>query len=278
MATKHTLTFNGIRNPYWTYHDSNRPVIIMIHGFRGTHHGMDLIAQALPEYHIIVPDLPGFGDADALETTHDLEVYVSWLHSFIKNLGVQTPPILLGHSFGSIVSSAYAAQYPATITKLILVNPIGAPALEGPKAVLTQLAVFYYWLGRKLPTRLAKPWLASKPVVMIMSITMSKTHDKATRKYIHSEHLQHFSTFANPKSLSESFKTSVEHNVRETAAKVSRPTLLIAGELDDITPLSKQRELVRLFPNARLKVIKNVGHLTHYETPQQVAEYIKEFV
>jgi hypothetical protein len=34
---------------------------------------------------------------------------------------------------------------------VILVNPIGAPALEGPRGVLTRLAVLYYCLGARLP-------------------------------------------------------------------------------------------------------------------------------
>jgi pimeloyl-ACP methyl ester carboxylesterase len=32
----------------------------MIHGFRGDHHGLQLFADALPEYRVIIPDLPGF--------------------------------------------------------------------------------------------------------------------------------------------------------------------------------------------------------------------------
>jgi len=278
MVTKHTISILGTSTHYWDYDETKNPVIIMVHGFRGTHHGMDLIAQELSDFHVIVPDLPGFGESEAFNSEHTLENYVMWLSEFISALKLSHPPILLGHSFGSIVSSAYAKQFPETISKLILVNPIGAPALEGPKAILTQLAVFYYWLGRKLPHKLAQPWLATKPVVMIMSITMAKTKDKTKRKYIHNQHLQHFSTFADPKSLSESFLTSIHHNVRETAPLVTVSTLLIAGDKDDITPIEKQKELNKLFPHADLKIIKNVGHLTHYETPKEVAQLIKSFV
>jgi pimeloyl-ACP methyl ester carboxylesterase len=257
---------------------TNKKIIVMIHGFRGTHHGLELIAKEFSDYNVIIPDLPGFGDALPLKAEHNLENYVSWLYNFVQKQKISTPFILVGHSFGSIISSAYAVVYPETISELILINPIGAPALEGPKAMLTQLAVFYYWLGRKLPAKLAKPWLASKTVVMIMSNTMAKTKDKKLRSYIHSQHLEHFSTFANPKSLSESFLTSVQHNVRESAPKIVSKTLLIAGAKDDITPLEKQKELVALFPDAKLEVIENVGHLTHYETPKEVANLIKKFI
>ena len=256
----------------------SKKTLIMIHGFRGTHHGLQKIVEALPDtYRTIVPDLPGFGDAKPLKK-HDLESYVTWLHDFIAKQTLSEPPILLGHSFGSIITSAYAAQYPETIEKLILVNPIGAPALEGPKAIMTKLAIFYYWLGEKLPSTLAGQWLGAKPIVMIMSITMAKTKDKKLRHYIHDQHLTYFSRFHSPKSVSEAFKTSTQNSARDTAPRVHIPTLLIAGDKDDITPLQKQHELEALFPDASLQVIANVGHLTHYETPKEVSGYISDFI
>lgn len=272
---KHTL---GSTAQYWTYHDQSLPVIVMIHGFRGTHHGLDLIAKALPDLHVVVPDLPGFGEAQPLKGEHTLDNYVGWLHEFIDGLDLSEPPVLLGHSFGSIITAKYASLYPQTISKLVLVNPIGSPALKGPKAALTQLAILYYTLGRILPARIAHSWLSTKAIVMIMSITMAKTTDKQLRAYIHDQHLQHFSSFASPTIVAEAFATSTKHTVRESAASISSSTLLIAGDRDDITPLAKQQELVRLFPSATLKVIRDVGHLTHYETPDQVAGLISDFI
>jgi len=254
----------------------SKPTIIMIHGFRGTHHGLLLIAKKLRGFNILIPDLPGFGRGPKLKT-YDLDSYVNWLHEFIKKQNLTRPPILLGHSFGSIVSAAYAKAYPRTIRQLVLVNPIGAPALEGPNRVMTKLAVFYYKVGTKLPEKAAHKWLASKTIVRVMSITMAKTHDKGLRTYIHHQHDQYFSRFHSPQSVLESFTTSISHHVGEFAKNIPVDTLLIAGSLDDITPLSAQYGLVKKFPRARLKVINNVGHLTHYETPEKVAEFIQAF-
>ncbi|MEI7539256.1 MAG: alpha/beta hydrolase [Candidatus Saccharibacteria bacterium] len=275
MNSHHNLD----KTAYWVYNDNPKlPVIIMIHGFRGTHHGLELIAEQLDKYRIIIPDLPGFGETEPLTSDHSLGSYVNWLNDFIVGLNLTELPILLGHSFGSIIASGYTSKYPNTIAKLVLVNPIGAPALEGPRAIMTQLAILYYWLGYKLPEPIAAKWLSSKTVVQIMSTVMTKTRDKDTKKYINHQHLEHFSSFTNRKVVSEAFQASVQNNVRTAASDITVPTLLIAGDRDDITPLSKQRELVTLFPNAKLKVIKNVGHLTHYETPDQVASAIKKFI
>lgn len=238
---------------------------------------MQLIADNLQDFAVIIPDLPGFAAGEQLKA-YTLDAYVGWLKKFITEQKLTTPPILLGHSFGSIISAAYAAKYPDTIKKLILVNPIGAPALEGPRAIMSQLAVFYYWVGKKLPDSLAEKWLASHLIVMVMSTTMAKTKDKKLRAYIHDQHRQYFSLFHSAESVAGGFQTSISHSVRDVAQDIQTPTLLIAGEKDDITPLKKQEELEKLFPHATLKVVKNVGHLTHYETPEQVANFIQAFI
>lgn len=278
MSPQHTPHLHGDATKYVTYHNTDLPVIVMIHGFRGTHHGLDLIAKSLPNYHIIVPDVPGFGQSKPLESEHSLKNYTDWLRHFITSLELSAPPVLVGHSFGSIITSSFAARYPHLISKLILINPIGAPALKGPKAIMTRFALLYYWLGRALPERLAMKWLSAKSIVMIMSVTMAKTHDKSTRKFIHDQHLTHFSSFANRRIVAEAFKTSVNHTVRDVAREITIRTLLIAGDKDDITPIEKQRQLLALFPDAKLETIHGVGHLTHYETPDQVGAAIQVFM
>lgn len=251
--------------------------IVMIHGFRGTHHGLAKIAEALPKsYNLIIPDIPGFGEGDEMER-YDLDSYVAWLHRFIKKQNLKKPPILLGHSFGSIIAAAYAARYPDTIEKLILVNPIAAPALEGPRGIFTKLAQLYYGIGQVLPESAAKPWLSAKPITFVMSSQMAKTKDKDLRKWIHNQHYTYFSTFHSADSLSDSFRASVSHSVRDVASAIPVPTLLVVGDKDDITPLTKQHELHEMLPDSKLVVIKGVGHLTHYETPKEVAAAVQAF-
>ncbi len=271
-----SLTHGNIQ--YWEHHPEKQPTLVLVHGFRGTHHGLARIADQLPEYRLIIPDLPGFGASSPLTDTHSLDNYVAFLGDFIAALKLPEPPILVGHSFGSIVASHFAATAPHAISKLVLINPIGAPALKGPRSIMTRLAIGYYWLGRKLPARAAHAWLAAPPIVKIMSVTMAKTKDKATRAYIHDQHLQHFSTFASPQVVAESFRASVENDVSHAAERLTMPTLLIAGEKDDITAIDKQYELVEKLPAGSLHVIPDVGHLIHYETSTEAAAAIQAFL
>ncbi len=252
--------------------------MLLIHGFRGTHHGLEKIAEQLPGYRLIIPDLPGFGESEPLKNGHTLDQYVEFTHGLLASLKLKQPPILLGHSFGSIIASHYASRYPVTIGKLVLVNPIGAPALKGPRGVMTRLAIAYYLLGRILPGTISKAWLSTPVIVKIMSVTMAKSKDKDMRKFVHEQHLQHFSTFANSKVVDQAFKASVQHDVRQVAPIITTPTLLVAGELDDVTSLEKQKQLHAAFPDGSLVVIDSVGHLIHYETPKEAAAAIDAFL
>lgn len=274
---RHEVEIRGGITVYWEYGDRDaETTIIAVHGFRGDHHGLESVLAFLPEARVIAPDLPGFGlSAPVPGHTHDLGEYAAWLTEFAAS--VVPGAIILGHSFGSIVAAAAVAGGLET-PRLILINPIGAPALEGPKGVMTRLAVFYYALGAWLPERVGTALLRNRAIVRVMSITMAKTRDAELRRFIHDQHDTYFSLFADRDVLRDAFVASVSHDVREFAAEIAVPTLLIAAQRDDITPIEAERDLATRFDDAELVEIAHVGHLIHYETPAEAAGAIRRFL
>lgn len=267
----------GAATAYWVYGPADADLtIIAVHGFRGEHHGLEPVVAHLPGIRVISPDLPGFGEtAPVPGRTHDLELYAQWLQAFAA--AVAPGAVILGHSFGSIVVSAAVAGGLDT-PRMILVNPIGAPALEGPRGLLTRLAVFYYWAGARLPRRVGDALLRNGLIVRVMSISMAKTRDPGIRRFIHDQHDTYFSRFADRDVLHDAFLASVSHDVRGFAPRIAQPTLLVAAQRDDITPIEAERRLATMFPDATLVEIPDVGHLIHYETPAPAAEAITRFL
>lgn len=279
---RHEVGIGGTDTAYWAYGpsagagDEAPPTVIAVHGFRGEHHGLEPVLAYLPEVRVIAPDLPGFGETPPLAgRTHDLAAYSDWLQQFTA--AVSPGAVILGHSFGSIVASAAVANGLDT-PRLILINPIGAPALEGPKGVLTKLAVLYYALGAKLPSGIGTALLRNRLIVRGMSIAMAKTKDSDLRRFIHDQHDTYFSDFADRDVLRDAFIASVSHDVREFAPLIDVPTLLVAAQQDDITPIEAERHLATLFADAELVEIAHVGHLIHYETPAEAAGAIRRFL
>lgn len=277
----HEIELPGGVTRWWDYGSASsaRSTIVAVHGFRGDHHGLEPVVAALPGRRVIMPDLPGFGESDAFaDRPHDIDGYARWLGEFVRAVAPEGPVTLLGHSFGSIVVAAALAQGMAGASVAVLVNPIGAPALKGPKAIGTAAAIFYYWLARALPARPGNALLRNRAIVRTMSVMMATTREPELRKWIHAQHDAYFSSFADRSSLLESFRASVAHDVSEYAAHVDVPVLLVAAAQDQITPLAAERRLAALFPDARLEVIDGVGHLIHYEKPEAAAALIESYL
>ena len=255
----------------------------MIHGYRGNHHGLEAIVGALTDFNVVVPDLPGFGVSDAFAENHSIERYAQWVGDFLAGLEtagelVQSQITLLGHSFGTIVVSASVAEGLAKPARVVLINPVSAPALSGPRSILTKLSSAFYWVGGTLPNALGKAWLSSPIIVRGMSILLAKTNDKALRAWIHREHDDNFSIFESSRVAYEGYLASVSHNVSEYAERIGQPTLLIIGDLDDITSVENQHRVHGKFANAKLEQLDGVGHLTHYEAPLLAASFIRNFI
>jgi pimeloyl-ACP methyl ester carboxylesterase len=277
------VELNGTRVAYWTYEPLHvtpaTRTILVIHGFRGDHHGLLRVADQLPEMRLIMPDLPGFGESGTFtDAEHSVQRYGRFISDFMAALGLGPETVLLGHSFGSIIASHFVAASPAAVRELILINPIASPALEGPKGLMTKLAVLYYEASARLPRSLGLSLLRSQLIVRVMSVAMAKTKDKALRRFVHAQHSAYFSAFADRNSLLEAFKASVGSNVAEVADRLTLPVLLVAGEKDEIAVLPDQHKLAALLPDATLKVIPGVGHLIHYESPEPAAGFIRNFL
>lgn len=277
--THHTIDLSGSTLHYWDYNSTKRPTIVVIHGYRGTHHGLERVIAHLPGYRFIVPDLPGFGKSEPLpQGAHDIEGYAEAIATFIKQLSLEGS-VVIGHSMGSIVAAELAKTHPELLQSLILINPIAAHPLQGASGLIVAPSIFYHWLGGKgLPTQLGRKLLNSKTFLLFGSVLMAKTHDKQLRSLIHANHLTHMTEYDNPAMLYEAYLGSLSGTVTDRAPHITVPTLLIAGDKDDLAPPVTQKRLVQQLPGAELVVIDNVGHLIHYETPSEAAEAIDRFI
>lgn len=277
-AIRRTVKIAGRQVVYFEYPATANPAktLIMIHGYRGNHRGLEAIAGGLSKYQVIIPDLPGFGESEPLQNKHSIDAYANWLRDFCKVLGFQSKTHLMGHSFGTLVVGNYATKNP--VQSVALVNPVSSPALLGPRAALTNLTKIYYLLAGFAP-KFAGEWLLrNKMAVMVMSIVMAKSKDRKLRSWIHNQHLSNFSDFATVQVATEGYEASISANLEDYASKIEAPVLVVAATLDDITDIETQRRVAKLYPNASYQEIQNVGHLVHYEAPEQAAKLISEFL
>lgn len=275
---EHSVEVLGSATRYWDYGPEDaETTVIVIHGYRGEHHGLEPVIAQLRGLRVISPDLPGFGESEPLRgRPHDIPSYSAWLTAFVSQLGIDRA-VILGHSFGSIVVSAAVAGG-LTTPKLVLVNPIAAPALEGPNGFMSRVTLGLYRASRALPAGVGKWVLGSWPVVRVMSVFMAQSKDRGLRRWVHDQHHTYFSRYANRDVVVEGFEASISSDVSMFASSIAVPTLLIGADNDPITTVEAQEHLVTLFPDARLVIIPGVGHLVHYEKPREAAHALVDFL
>ena len=269
----------GGTTAYWTYGPEDaETTVIAVHGFRGEHHGLEPVIAQMPGIRWIGPDMPGFGESTPLtEVPHSIDGFAKWLTAFVDVLGLNGTAVTLGHSFGTIISSKAIADGLKT-PALILINPISTSGLKGPSKLATILTVAFYRLAGRLPDRVGDLLLKRWIVVQFMSSVLAKSRDRELRRWIHDQHHTYFNNFASRDSVVEAFEASVSSDVSTYSDGITVPTLLVAAELDDITPVQAHRDLVASMTDARLELLMGVGHLIHYEEPELAAAAIHTFL
>lgn len=271
--------------------------VLLVHGFRGDHHGLEIIANYLlkliPNISIISPDLPGFGRSGDLPENapgeDSIDAYVAWLQDFVERTNPLGLPLhVVGHSFGSILTSAFAAAHPASLARLSLINPISEPALEGRQRVTSRLASLYYRAGAALPEKIGYPLLRSQLITRLSSEVMMRTKDRAMRRFINGQHAAYFGSFGSRRGVLSAYEASIAHTAAEYAAAIRVPVQMLVAEDDDLgtpetaramyaTLASRNLPVSSSGARERLDMIPEVGHLIHYETPRRAAELIADF-
>lgn len=276
-GTLHETTILGARTRWWEYGNPQAPLLVMIHGFRGDHHGLEPIAAHLPNFRILIPDLPGFGRTEPLPgAEHTLSTYASWLSHFLTAVA-NAPVHLIGHSFGSIITSYLAAAHPHLITRLTLINPICQPALDGDQKLISALADLYYRAGAALPAPLGFPLLRSQTITRLSSEFMIKSKNPELKAFINNQHAAYFGAFPSRDVVLEAYRASTHHTAAEFAPAVPRPLQMIVAEKDDLGTLDAQQAMYSTLQQGRFDLIPEVGHLIHYETPARAAALIADF-
>ncbi len=241
--------------------------IILIHGLRGTHHGLLDIANHLSQkYKVITPDLPGSGVRVEL-SNKTMDGYVEWLHSYIKGLKLKQKPYIIGHSMGSIIVSHYLEKYPNDVqSKVILMSPIFRSKIsQGVSDIAFVLADGFLHLLPKTPRR---NFLASKAVSFCISHFL--TCDKTMQKQIDQLHYRYGGRFSSADSLIADMKISMQ---QQTIIPSRKQVCLIIGEKDKLTSLKLAKRTAEKH-HIKIDTIPNSGHLINYERPTKVAELI----
>ena len=235
--------------------------LVLLHGMGADKDNFLLVARILVRhYHVIVPDLPGFGEsdkpADASYRIHDQLKRLDQIR-----LAFQLDRIHLGgNSMGGLIAGAYAATYPQHVESLWLLAPAGVKAAQ-PSELMTAIAG-----GSPLPI-FAR---SVEDLKRLMAFVMHRP-----------TYLPHFALV----SMAEQQRAGYELNQRIVSEMVEGPwldelladrprvpTLIVWGDRDRALDVSGAKILNDLLPVSRVRILRDVGHVPMIEMPRQSAQ------
>ena len=280
-ATKRTVEVHGVPCDYWFYPaqvaKKDKPQnIVLVHGYRGTHKGLESFAGGLNQFNIYAPDLPGFGTSAPLKAKHTLNNYIEWFNEFLKTVALDKP-IAIGHSFGTLIVSGAESKYKFS-KALVCINPVAGGVTKGLSWFLMQFVKAFYWIAHVIPQNLGLRMLKTRLLVDSMSSYTTKSQDKELRSWIKLQHSHYFNSFANSQVVWESYVASIVNTMAPYVPLVKKPILLIAAELDEITPVSAVIKMSEQMHDASVHEISNCGHLVHYEAAEETIGAMKAFI
>src|SRR5271163_3332106 len=115
-----TATIDGLKLHYLI--SGHGPAVVLLHGYTQTSRMWRPIIPRLAEkFTVIAPDLPGIGDSGIPKDGFEMQTAAIRIHALAKSLGV-TKARVVGHDIGLMVAYAYAAQFPAEVEKLVVMD------------------------------------------------------------------------------------------------------------------------------------------------------------
>ena len=112
--------------------------VLMLHGWGLAQHTYRDVVRTIAEQgcRVIAPALPGFGGTAELPgESFSFGGYARWVVSFLDELEIEEPVVVIGHSFGGGVAVRVAHDAGPRVRSLVLVNSIGGSSWRKGKTL-----------------------------------------------------------------------------------------------------------------------------------------------
>lgn len=123
--TYHRIDIDGIEVFYRQAGDPTKPILLLLHGFPSSSHMFrDLIPRLADRFHLIAPDIPGFGQSAAparAQFAYTFDNLAAVIGRFIEILGIETFA-LYAFDIGAPIGFRIAMQHPERVTAIISQN------------------------------------------------------------------------------------------------------------------------------------------------------------
>ena len=248
------------------------PPLLLIHGFLVSHAQWDdLIDRLATRFHVIAPDLPGFGDSEKPSPArfeYGVEAFAESKADLVSAFNVGRVHVI-GHSIGGAAALTLAAQHAELVQRLIVVDPLSYPFPMSLKVRLPLKPVIGPFLFKQLYGRgLFRAYFRDEVFQRGAPINLARVDE-------------HYDKFNSPAARESAYATlRAMMDTRALVARLGRvraPTLVIWGHDDKLFPVAHAGRLAKEIANARLQIM-DTGHSPFEERPEEFLDIVNEFL
>lgn len=230
------------------------PPIVLIHGAGGSHLSWPPDLRRFTGKNVYAVDLPGHGKSSG-HGEQSLAVYADHIAAWMTELGLYRA-LVIGHSMGGGIAMELALRYPHLTTALGL-----------------------FATGARLPVNESILTYTQNQATFPSALEIIRRHSFGPDA---SERLVELAMkrFAEQRSsvLHNDLHACNDFNISDRLAEIRRPTLVLCGSEDRMTPLRFSQYLASKLEKSQLQIVKGAGHMVMLEKSPETAEYLADFI
>lgn len=248
---------------------SAKPAVVLVHGFASSLDVWAAVTPALVKTHrVIALDLKGFGWSDRPEGDYSPEAQAKLVMHLLDQRGV-TRTSIVAHSWGSSIALAATMQAPDRVSKI---------ALYDAWVYEEQLPTFFHWARAEgVGEALFGLYYKQRADERMALAFFDKKY--VTEKLVDSVEEQ----LDRPGTVAAALAAVRGQNYEDAQTRyrgIDKPTLLMWGREDIVTPVKYGERLVRDLPNAKMVTYPRCGHFPMIEavaaSNRELASFLAE--
>jgi pimeloyl-ACP methyl ester carboxylesterase len=249
--------------------------IVLIHGnaVSGDDWNTSGVAELLLASHrVIIFDRPGFGYSERPRgQLWTAAQQAELLYKALRQLGVERP-VVVGHSWGTIVALAMAQRHQAEIAGLVLLSGYYFWTLR-PDALLVMTGALPV-LGDLLRYTVS-PLLGWLQMPLLMWAMFSPARVPARFQDEYSAALALRPSQIRATSMDGALMIPGALALRRGYTALTLPVVIVAGDGDKVVFKRRSEQLRERIPGSVLQIVTGAVHMVHYLVPQQVAQAVE---
>ena len=283
-SESHFHDIRGLRYHVRTWGTPGAPRIFLLHGWMDVSASFQFLVDGFErDWHVIAPDLRGFGLSEWSRESYWFPDYYADLDALLEIYQPDTPVNLAGHSMGGNVACTYAGIRPQRVAKLISMEGFGSLRTTPHQAP----ARYRRWLDElRNPPRFAAYASFDAVAARLKKNNPRMPEDMAQFLARHWALQLGSGEIALRSDPKHKMVNPVLSRIEELIAcwrRITAPVLWVRGanskghhwQADTADQLAERKAAFRDF---REVAIDECGHMMHHDQPRKLAAIIEDFL